>query len=97
MINGTKTGNKSFIERKYDSKVNGFTLETEIKIYDLFDVEYVDSNGRKFWAVESEIVDEFEMTEAEIERDYEYRAQMWEDIEKIYEITNPKFLQKVPA
>ncbi|HFU4503921.1 TPA: hypothetical protein ACGPBB_001576 [Streptococcus suis] len=97
MVNGTKTGNKSFIERKYDSKVDGFTLETEITIYDIFDVEYIDCNGQTFWAVDSEIVDEFEMTEAEIERDYEYRTQMWEDIEKIYEITNPKYLQKVPA
>lgn len=72
-----------FIKRYYDVKVDGFTLVTTISIWDQFDV---DQGG--YYKLEEELVDEFDMSIADIKRDYAgIRCDMFKDIEEEYNIT----------
>jgi hypothetical protein len=76
-------GNKIFIKRYYDVEVNGFTLITTIRIIDQFDVE---KGG--YYETEEELVDEFDMSIADIKRDYAgIRCDMFREIEEEYNIT----------
>ena len=79
---------KEFIKRDYDFELNGFTLTYTIKIYDIFDVE--DAGG--FWSVKSELVDHFQITDKEIEENYNGNLSlMWKEIEETYNITNKRY------
>lgn len=72
-----------FIKRYYDVEVDGFTLVTTISIWDQFDV---DQGG--YYKLEEELVDEFDMSIADIKRDYAgIRCDMFKDIEEEYNIT----------
>ena len=63
---------KIFIKRYYDVEVNGFALVTTIRILDQFDV---DKGG--YYEMEEELVDEFDMSIAD----------MFREIEEEYNIT----------
>lgn len=79
---------KEFIRRDYDFELNGFSLTYTIKIYDIFNVE--DADG--FWSVKSELVDNFQITDKEIEEDYNGNISlMWKEIEETYNITNKRY------
>lgn len=79
---------KEFIKRDYDFELNGFTLTYTIKIYDIFDME--DADG--FWSVKSELVDHFQITDKEIEENYNGNLSlMWKEIEETYNITNKRY------
>lgn len=74
---------KIFIKRYYDVEVDGFTLITTIRIWDMFDV---DQGG--YYKLEEELVDEFDMSIADIKKDYAgIRCDMFKDIEEEYNIT----------
>lgn len=74
---------KIFIKRYYDVEVNGFALVTTIRILDQFDV---DKGG--YYEMEEELVDEFDMSIADIKRDYAgIRCDMFREIEEEYNIT----------
>lgn len=76
-------GNKIFIKRYYDVEVDGFTLVTTIRIWNMFDV-----NKGGYYEIEEELVDEFDMSIADIKRDYAgIRCDMFKDIEEEYNIT----------
>lgn len=78
---------KIFIKRYYDVEVDGFTLITTIRIWDMFDV---DQGG--YYKLEEELVDEFDMSIADIKKDYAgIRCDMFRDIEEEYNITERRY------
>lgn len=78
---------KIFIKRYYDVEVDGFTLITTIRIWDQFDV---DQGG--YYKLEEELVDEFDMSIADIKKDYAgIRCDMFRDIEEEYNITERRY------
>lgn len=78
---------KIFIKRYYDVEVDGFTLVTTIRIWDMFDV---DKGG--YYEIEEELVDEFDMSIVDIKRDYAgIRCDMFKDIEEEYNITERNY------
>lgn len=81
---------KIFIKRYYDVEVDGFTLVTTIRIWDMFDV---DQGG--YYKLEEELVDEFDMSIADIKKDYAgIRCDMFRDIEEEYNITERRYAVK---
>lgn len=82
-----KTGNKELIKRDYDYTVDGFKLTYNIRVFDVYEVEYEDEYGT-FWQREEVVIDRFTMTDKEIEKDYNgiYSA-MWRELEEEYNIT----------
>lgn len=81
---------KIFIKRYYDVEVDGFTLITTIRIWDMFDV---DQGG--YYKLEEELVDEFDMSIADIKKDYAgIRCDMFRDIEEEYNITERRYAVK---
>ncbi|OFR41656.1 hypothetical protein HMPREF2887_05590 [Streptococcus sp. HMSC071H03] len=86
-----KTGNKIFVKRDYSFELNGFLLSYNIKIYDLYDVEYEDERG-KYWNTETITIDEFVITDKDIEQEYSgILSDMWKELEETYNITNRKY------
>lgn len=81
---------KIFIKRYYDVEVDSFTLVTTIRIWDMFDV---DQGG--YYKLEEELVDEFDMSIADIKKDYAgIRCDMFRDIEEEYNITERRYAVK---
>ena len=81
---------KIFIKRYYDVEVDSFTLVTTIRIWDMFDV---DQGG--YYKPEEELVDEFDMSIADIKKDYAgIRCDMFRDIEEEYNITERRYAVK---
>ena len=81
---------KIFIKHYYDVEVDGFTLVTTIRIWDMFDV---DQGG--YYKLEEELVDEFDMSIADIKKDYAgIRCDMFRDIEEEYNITERRYAVK---
>lgn len=81
---------KIFIKRYYDVEVDGFALVTTIRIWDMFDV---DQGG--YYKLEEELVDEFDMSIADIKKDYAgIRCDMFRDIEEEYNITERRYAVK---
>lgn len=81
---------KIFIKRYYDVEVDSFTLITTIRIWDMFDV---DQGG--YYKLEEELVDEFDMSIADIKKDYAgIRCDMFRDIEEEYNITERRYAVK---
>ena len=81
---------KIFIKRYYDVEVDSFTLVTTIRIWDMFDV---DQGG--YYKLEEELVDEFDMSIADIKKDYAgIRCDMFRDIEEEYNITERRYTVK---
>ncbi|GEB11601.1 hypothetical protein SEQ01_17920 [Streptococcus equinus] len=79
---------KEFIKRDYDFDLNDFTLTYTIKIYDLYNIQ--DKDG--FWSVKSETVDIFQITDKEIEEDYNgIPSRMWRELEEEYNITKKRY------
>ena len=85
-MEAVKTGNKIFVKRDYDFDLNGFTLTYTIKVYDVYEVEYKDDRG-SYYKIEHTTVDEFIMTDKDIEIDYNgIMSDMWKDIRIEYNI-----------
>ena len=81
-----KTGNKIFVKRDYDFDLNCFTLTYTIEVYDMYEVEYKDDRG-SYYKTEHVTVDEFTMTDEDIDRDYNgIMSDMWKDIRTEYNI-----------
>lgn len=63
-----KTGNKKLIKVIADVDVDGLLATNYYKIKEMYDVEYADECGT-WWEIEFKIIDEFDYSWAEIERD----------------------------
>lgn len=74
---------KIFIKRYCVVDINGFTHDVNFKIYDMFNV--LDEDG--FGVFDTILVDEFDVTEKEIRRDYGNLSMLSKDIEELYNVT----------
>lgn len=74
--------NRELIKNVAHIEVNGFTLEAHIIVYAMYDVVYKDENG-EYAEIESEVIDEFEITRSQILKDGGY-AQLEKEIAECY-------------